>query len=122
MGYQFSMEKKTAIVVISGFALVGALLFSAGLLMGVHFGLVSALVSENAQPNQKPAEPAAPTTIAEQTVNRAAIMHESTIDDATNIAPDHALSPRDSQTSVIARDEPRDGVAEPEQEETQIKD
>jgi len=53
MGYHFTMEKRTVAILTTGFVLVGFLLFSAGILMGVHFGMVSTSVSVNTQETGK---------------------------------------------------------------------
>lgn len=41
MSYDFSVDKKTGIILVSGYALVGALLFVAGFLLGINYGLSS---------------------------------------------------------------------------------
>ena len=82
MGYQFSMERKSVAVVVTGFVLVGALLFSAGLLMGVHFGLGNATLiasTPSTPPGPNVVDPAPPGPTVDQTISRSLERRESAI-------------------------------------------
>jgi cell division septation protein DedD len=108
MSYQFSLEKKTLAVVTTVFVMVGVLLFSAGLLMGVHFGLGSAtLVAANSQPSiAKPVDASPPTTIADQTIDRAGTTQENATRSINNSVSGQIHQPENSaQISSKTKDE-----------------
>ena len=122
MGYHFTMEKKTVAIITTGFVLVGFLLFSAGILMGVHFGVVSATVTVNTPEPATPAEVSQPGPTVDRTANAALSRAETRTQDEFRYRPQPAEEPSKTVTdNTTARNDSRDEDV-PDQEHVRERD